>query len=144
MKTPIWEKSRDAAGKRARNFPPEAFELYGPMIEAFRTETEKAAGAGVGPDVVVRAVEHALTAKGPKTRYLVGRNVRLQIFFKKVLPDSLFESRVRRQDRTGNPGGRAAADSASEKNKRNSQERLQKSRLTFRGGKSEQGPGAEG
>jgi len=97
VKTPIWEKSRDAAGKRARNFPPEAFELYGPMIEAFRTETEKAAGAGVGPDAVVRAVEHALTAKKPKTRYLVGRNVRLQIFFKKVLPDSLFDWFVSRR-----------------------------------------------
>jgi NAD(P)-dependent dehydrogenase (short-subunit alcohol dehydrogenase family) len=91
VKTPIWEKSRAAAGKRARNFPPEAFELYGPMIEAFRSETEKAAGAGVGPDVVAHAVEHALTAKEPKTRYLVGRNAHLQALLKNVLPDRVFD-----------------------------------------------------
>ena len=97
VKTPIWEKSRVAAGKRARNFPAEAFKLYGPSIEAFRSETEKAAGAGVEPDVVVRAVEHALTAKEPKTRYLVGRNVRLQIFFKNVLPDRMFDWFVSRR-----------------------------------------------
>jgi NAD(P)-dependent dehydrogenase (short-subunit alcohol dehydrogenase family) len=97
VKTPIWEKSREAAGKRARNFPPEAFELYGPSLAAFRAETEKAAGAGVEPDVVVRAVEHALTAKKPKTRYLVGRNVRLQVFLRNVLPDRVFDRFVSRR-----------------------------------------------
>jgi NAD(P)-dependent dehydrogenase (short-subunit alcohol dehydrogenase family) len=104
VKTPIWEKSRVAAGKRARNFPAEAFELYGPMIDAFRSETEKAAGAGVEPDVVARAVEHALTAKKPKTRYLVGRNAHLQAFLKKVLPGPLFDrlisSKIKRMVRT--------------------------------------------
>jgi NAD(P)-dependent dehydrogenase (short-subunit alcohol dehydrogenase family) len=97
VKTPIWGKSRDAAGKRARNFPAEALELYGPSIAAFSAETEKAAGAGVEPGVVVRAVEHALTAREPKTRYLVGRNVRLQAFLKNVLPDRMFDWFVSRR-----------------------------------------------
>jgi NAD(P)-dependent dehydrogenase (short-subunit alcohol dehydrogenase family) len=91
VKTPIWEKARVAAGKRAQNFPPEAFELYGRAIAAFRSETEKSAGAGVETDVVARAVEHALTAKSPKTRYLVGRNARLQAFLKNILPDRLLD-----------------------------------------------------
>jgi NAD(P)-dependent dehydrogenase (short-subunit alcohol dehydrogenase family) len=101
VKTPIWEKARAAAGKRARNFPAEAFELYGPSIAAFSVETEKAAGAGIETDVVVRAVEHALTAKEPKTRYLVGRNAHLQAFLKNVLPDRVFDwfiiRRIRRK-----------------------------------------------
>ncbi len=91
VKTPIWEKSRAAAGKRFKNFPPKAFELYGPMIAVFRSETEKAAASGIEPGVVAQVVEHALTAKKPKSRCLVGRNVRLQAFLKKVLPDSLFD-----------------------------------------------------
>jgi NAD(P)-dependent dehydrogenase (short-subunit alcohol dehydrogenase family) len=91
VRTPIWEKSRIAAGQTARNFPPEAHNLYGRAVAAFRSETEKADKAGVEPDVVVRAVEHALTAKEPKIRYLVGRHARLQALLKSVLPDRLID-----------------------------------------------------
>lgn len=91
VKTPIWEKSRVAAETTARNFPPGAYELYGRATAAFRSETEKADKAGVETEVVVRAVEHALTAKEPKTRYLVGRHVRLQASLKSALPDRLFD-----------------------------------------------------
>jgi NAD(P)-dependent dehydrogenase (short-subunit alcohol dehydrogenase family) len=91
VKTPIWEKSRIAAGQTARNFPPEAHDLYGRAVAAFRSETEEADKAGVEPDAVVRAVEHALTAREPKTRYLVGRHVRLQALLKSVLPDRLID-----------------------------------------------------
>ncbi|HSB33331.1 MAG TPA: SDR family oxidoreductase [Nitrospirota bacterium] len=91
VKTPIWEKSRIAAETTARNFPPEAYELYGRATAAFRSETEKADKAGVETEVVVRAVENALTAKEPKTRYLVGRHVHLQAFLRSALPDRLFD-----------------------------------------------------
>jgi NAD(P)-dependent dehydrogenase (short-subunit alcohol dehydrogenase family) len=97
VKTPIWEKSRIAAGKTARNFPPEAHELYGRAVAAFRFETEKADKAGVEPDAVVRAIEYALTAKKPKTRYLVGRHVRLQALLKNVLPDRLIDWFINRR-----------------------------------------------
>lgn len=94
VKTPIWEKSREAAGRLARNFPPQAFELYGPALKAYSPVVEKAARAGIDPDVVVRTIEHALTAKKPKTRYRVGREARMQAFFKKILPDWMLDRLV--------------------------------------------------
>ena len=97
VKTPIWEKSRIAAGKTAQDFPPEAHELYGRAVAVFRSEKEKADKAGVEPDVVVRAVEHALTVKKPKTRYLVGRHVRLQALLKNILPDRLIDWFINRR-----------------------------------------------
>src|SRR5512144_349111 len=96
VKTPIWEKSRIAAEKEARNFPPEAYELYGRATAAFRSETEKADRAGVETGVVVHAVEQALMAKEPKTRYLVGRTVRLQLFLKNILTDRMFDRLISR------------------------------------------------
>jgi len=100
--TPIWGKARAAAGKMAHDFPPRARELYGPAINAHRSAAEKSARAGIDPDIVARAVEHALFAKKPKTRYLVGRGARLRAFLKRVLPDRLLDRLVLRH--MGLPG----------------------------------------
>ena len=89
--TPIWKKSLAAAQKTRQSFSSQAVDLYGPSLEAVTRAVEKAAAAGIDPVTVARAVEHALTAGNPKTRYLVGRGVGLQAFFKKVLPDRLFD-----------------------------------------------------
>jgi NAD(P)-dependent dehydrogenase (short-subunit alcohol dehydrogenase family) len=89
--TPIWKKSLAAAQKTLQGFPPQVVDLYGPALAAVTRAAEKAAAAGIDPDSVARAVEHALTAEKPKTRYLVGRGVRLRAFLKKVLPDRLFD-----------------------------------------------------
>jgi NAD(P)-dependent dehydrogenase (short-subunit alcohol dehydrogenase family) len=92
--TPIWEKSLAAAEKTAQNFPPQAAELYGSSLKTFATAAEKTAATGIDPDIVARAVAHALTARVPKTRYLVGHESRPLVFLKKVLPDRLFDQLV--------------------------------------------------
>lgn len=89
--TPIWKKSLAAAQRTLQGFPPQAVDLYGPALAAVTRAAEKAAAAGIDTYPVVRAVEHALTSGNPKTRYLVGRGVRLRAFLKKVLPDRLFD-----------------------------------------------------
>ena len=66
--TPMWTKPQRAVDE----FPPEAFELYGARIDKFRQLAAKRSAGGVEPLVVAKAVEHALTAAKPKTRYLVG------------------------------------------------------------------------
>jgi len=89
--TPIWKKSLAAAQKTLQGFPARAVDLYGPSLEAVTRAVEKAAASAIDPGPVVRAVEHALAAGNPKTRYLVGRGVWLRAFLKQVLPDRLFD-----------------------------------------------------
>jgi len=89
--TPIWEKSMEAAEAVAKNYPQEAFSLYGSAFSAIRKEAKNGANTGISPSVIARLVAHALTAKRPKTRYLAGKGVRLKVFLKKILPDRVFD-----------------------------------------------------
>ncbi len=100
--TPIWKKSLAAAEKIAQNFPRQATDLYGHSLKEVANVVEKAAADGIDPDIVARAVAHALTARTPKTRYLVGRAVRLQVLLNKILPDRLYDQLVIRY--VGLPG----------------------------------------
>jgi NAD(P)-dependent dehydrogenase (short-subunit alcohol dehydrogenase family) len=95
--TPIWEKSRSLADRLEREMPPEAQRLYGAHIDAIRRAVDEAEGRGIPPDAVAKAVAHALTAKRPKTRYIVGRDARIQAIASAVLPDRLMDRVVAAQ-----------------------------------------------
>jgi hypothetical protein len=41
----------------------------------------------IAPENVARVIEHALTAARPKTRYLVGRDAKIQALLVWLLPD---------------------------------------------------------
>jgi short-subunit dehydrogenase len=47
---------------------------------------------GSAPAVVAKAIEKAILAKNPKTRYAAGGGARLLLFIKKIMPDKLFDS----------------------------------------------------
>lgn len=81
IKTPIWTRERPQP-------PPEAAELYGARIDAFRELAVKRGTAGAPPESVADAVEHALMADKPRTRYLVGRDAKLRARVER-LPDRL-------------------------------------------------------
>jgi NAD(P)-dependent dehydrogenase (short-subunit alcohol dehydrogenase family) len=67
--TPIWTKPQRSADA----LPPQAVELYGERMGAFRRlAAERSSNKAAPVDAVAEAVEHALTAEKPKTRYLVG------------------------------------------------------------------------
>jgi NAD(P)-dependent dehydrogenase (short-subunit alcohol dehydrogenase family) len=85
--TPIWER---AVGNEAlRRFPQQAYDLYGSAIAAAGKSAIKSGKAGIATDVVAKAVVHALTAKRPKTRYLVGRDAKFVAVLIKFLPDRI-------------------------------------------------------
>ena len=81
--TPIWEKSVARADRLMQALPPQAQTLYGAAFTAMRAGAERTGkeGLGVPPEVVARAVTHALTARKPKTRYLVGWDARIAVLF---------------------------------------------------------------
>jgi NAD(P)-dependent dehydrogenase (short-subunit alcohol dehydrogenase family) len=98
VKTPIWSKSNDAADELQQQMPPEAERLYGKMIEAVRRATiEIAQEKGIEPREVGEVIGRALTAKRPRTRYLVGSDAKMRGPLSRVLPDRLMDRAVARQ-----------------------------------------------
>ena len=87
--TPIWEKSRQHSGEMARGIGHESRELYHLQFDAMRGAAAKEAAEGIPADEVARVVAHALTAAAPKTRYLLGRYVKLRAWASKFIPDRM-------------------------------------------------------
>ncbi|MBC8354732.1 MAG: SDR family oxidoreductase [Planctomycetes bacterium] len=96
--TPIWEKSRQAANDlrsevmdrgEGDDVSEEVREAYARDIAAMREATSKSEKQAIPVSHVVKAIEHALLARRPKTRYLVGGKTRAVKFFLRHLPDRL-------------------------------------------------------
>ena len=77
--TDIWETSARSADAMLATLPPRALQLYGRVLEGIRRRAAAASSRGLSPDIIARAVMHALTATRPRTRYLIGNDARLRI-----------------------------------------------------------------
>jgi NAD(P)-dependent dehydrogenase (short-subunit alcohol dehydrogenase family) len=82
--TPIWEKSLAVIEKGAREGSEESMEFYGPIVEL----KDRFQPHGIDPIEVARVVEHALTARRPKARYILGRDAKL-LYLLRRLPNSI-------------------------------------------------------
>jgi NAD(P)-dependent dehydrogenase (short-subunit alcohol dehydrogenase family) len=94
VKTPLWERGRAAADDLLARVPQETHDLYGEAMESTRGASTKFENRGSAPDVVAKAIQHALTAKNPKTRYLVGMDARAQSILKRLVPDQTMDRLV--------------------------------------------------
>ena len=93
--TPIWERSDreiDALVERA----PQTEQLYGKQVAAMRKVSKSLAARGIPPEKVARAIEHALTARRPRTRYLVGIDAKFQARVRRLIPTRVFDRIVAR------------------------------------------------
>ena len=75
--TPILRKSVNAAEAAVRSLPEHVRELYRPTVATLRQKTAGLGRAATPVGVVARAVAHALTARRPRLRYVVGWDARL-------------------------------------------------------------------
>jgi NAD(P)-dependent dehydrogenase (short-subunit alcohol dehydrogenase family) len=82
--TPIWEKSLAVIERGAREGSEESMEFYGPIVEL----KDRFQPHGIDPIEVARVVEHALTARRPKARYILGRDAKL-LYLLRRLPNSI-------------------------------------------------------
>ena len=87
--TPIWTKSGAKAEELETVTSEELKSLYAGVIAGVRSRVAEAAARAIPPDAVAQAVEHALTAVRPRTRYLVGRDAKIRALMIKLLPDRL-------------------------------------------------------
>lgn len=86
IKTEIWTKAETDVEEYLKNLPPEGHTLYGKMMGAVRKLTQSVARSGIAPENVAQVIDHALTSKSPKTRYLVGQDARMMRGLR-MLPD---------------------------------------------------------
>ena len=96
IKTPIWDKGRRDADDLEQELPAEARTQYASHIAAIRKGIDMQDRNSVSPQKVARAVEHALFASRPRTRYLVGTDARVQSALVRWLPDRAREAIIRR------------------------------------------------
>jgi NAD(P)-dependent dehydrogenase (short-subunit alcohol dehydrogenase family) len=92
--TPIWDKGR-AEAERVR-IPEELQGVYGDVPAAVAKALEKIAQRGIPPEHVAATIEGALSAPRMKSRYVVGRDARVMLAAKRLLPDRAFDAVVRR------------------------------------------------
>lgn len=95
--TPIWSKGERQTPHLRGAMTPEQLEIYGDAIDKFADAARETGEEGEPPIEVAKAVEHALTADKPKTRYLIGRRAKAQAVLKKVLPDRVMDRLIARE-----------------------------------------------
>jgi NAD(P)-dependent dehydrogenase (short-subunit alcohol dehydrogenase family) len=92
--TPMWNKGREDA--RRFTIPDELSELYGQVPSAMGKMVEDTARRGVPPEKVAQVIERALTERRMKARYPVGRDARVMMRVRRMLPDLVFDRVIRR------------------------------------------------
>jgi NAD(P)-dependent dehydrogenase (short-subunit alcohol dehydrogenase family) len=92
--TPIWERGERTADEIGT---PQREALYGRAIERYRKVIRDTAERGIPPEQAAKAIEHALSAKRPRARYLVGLEAKVAARAKLLIPTSIFDRIVARQ-----------------------------------------------
>ncbi len=85
--TPIWETSTSAGDKLLSRMGREVMHYYGRMLERARAGSARSSQSGLPPLRVAEVIERALSARRPKTRYLVGMDAQIGARILARLPD---------------------------------------------------------
>jgi NAD(P)-dependent dehydrogenase (short-subunit alcohol dehydrogenase family) len=91
--TPIWERGEREAEESAH---PAREALYGQAIDSYRKLVRKLAERGIAPEKVAEVVEHALSSRRPRARYLVGIDAKVQARLRPLVPTPIFDRIVAR------------------------------------------------
>ncbi len=89
--TPAVDKTRDASEAALRALPPEGAARYAEMMRTFLRHGYEREQHGSPPEVVARAVHHALSSPRPRVRYPVGKNATILATLPKIIPAALLD-----------------------------------------------------
>jgi NAD(P)-dependent dehydrogenase (short-subunit alcohol dehydrogenase family) len=106
--TPVWDKSRADAQRMLSAMPADARWRYDGLIAGIVDLGERLARNGLPPAAVAEVVEAALTARRPRTRYVIGREAKAQAMLVRLLPDRAFDALVARAIASGRRRGARA------------------------------------
>jgi NAD(P)-dependent dehydrogenase (short-subunit alcohol dehydrogenase family) len=93
--TPIWDRGEQRADEIGERTP-EREALYGMAVSRYRKVVRATARRGIPPEKAAMAIEHALDARRPKARYLVGLDAKVQARLKPLIPTRVFDRVVAR------------------------------------------------
>jgi NAD(P)-dependent dehydrogenase (short-subunit alcohol dehydrogenase family) len=94
--TEIWDRGQQEADVFVAGASDDQQELYGQAIAAYREVARRTGERGIPPERVAKAIEHALGARRPRTRYLVGLDAKAQARLKAILPTRLVDRLIAR------------------------------------------------
>jgi NAD(P)-dependent dehydrogenase (short-subunit alcohol dehydrogenase family) len=94
IQTPMWDKGREDDWSAEAS--EQGLDLYGEAYRAFLAFSEKNAASAISCDAVSRVIFRALTARKPRTRYLVGTDARLYGTLAQIFPDRAVDWITRR------------------------------------------------
>jgi NAD(P)-dependent dehydrogenase (short-subunit alcohol dehydrogenase family) len=83
--TPIWGRMKRM--KEELPLPSNGADIYASLMDSFYDVIGKMEKGGLPPEAVAEVVAKALTAKRPKSRYIVGRDAKIQSLMAKVFSD---------------------------------------------------------
>jgi NAD(P)-dependent dehydrogenase (short-subunit alcohol dehydrogenase family) len=92
--TPIWDKGREEAERLT--VPPELQAQYGHVPAAMDRVLEQTGRRGLPPEQVAETIERALTAPRMRARYVVGRDARMMLVLRRLLPDRTWDRVAKR------------------------------------------------
>jgi NAD(P)-dependent dehydrogenase (short-subunit alcohol dehydrogenase family) len=92
IKTPAVGKTLGDIERVIGNLPPTGAAQYGKMLEKFARIAYSREMNGSPPEVVAKAVNHALTSRRPRIRYTVGKHAKLLGTLPRILSDWLLDA----------------------------------------------------
>jgi len=88
--TPLWETSRTRAARLATGYPPEARERYGRVLALL--EAARMPARAIPPERVAHLIATVLRRRRPRARYVIGRDARIGLLLRALLPTRWFDA----------------------------------------------------
>jgi NAD(P)-dependent dehydrogenase (short-subunit alcohol dehydrogenase family) len=87
VKTPIWERGARAGEALAATFDPLTQARYADEVAMMLALSRAMDARGIPAERVADVVAHALIARHPRTRYLIGGDAHLRVLLRRFVPD---------------------------------------------------------
>jgi NAD(P)-dependent dehydrogenase (short-subunit alcohol dehydrogenase family) len=114
IQTSIWDKSRNTVEEVTRSLPPEGLRLYGEEIGRMRVLIAMQERMAIPAERVAAVVAHALSARRPRTRYLVGFDAKVMALLHWLLPDRAYDAVLAMMMRRMSKGETSAGEARSQ------------------------------
>ncbi|MBC8369733.1 MAG: SDR family NAD(P)-dependent oxidoreductase [Planctomycetes bacterium] len=93
--TPIWTSSKNIADGLLDRISDEQMAPYKKLMDAVSRSVRGAENNGASTAICAKAIDHALRARRPRTRYAVGRDAKLLMFCRRfLLSDKMWDKLV--------------------------------------------------